>query len=96
MFEFPDGKVREVEVFHIPDTDVTGAVLGAFVITHDVTQHNLATRELAESRKLLQETIDAAPVSISIKDLHFHDLRHEAISRFFEELYAEVGDGVMG
>ena len=68
MFEFPDGKVREVEVFHIPDTDVTGAVLGAFVITHDVTQHNLATRELAESRKLLQETIDAAPVSISIKD----------------------------
>ena len=65
---FVDGREREVDIVHVPDFASTGTVRGVFVVSADMTEQNRINRELASSRRLLQQTIDAAPVAITIKD----------------------------
>lgn len=82
VIKFPEGKKNEKTVGIIPVTHELQAILDD--AKRDLKVSNPLDRmfdiSLGRFDKMWQETLEIA----GIKDLHFHDLRHEATSRLFE------------
>jgi PAS domain S-box-containing protein len=63
-----DGKTIWRHRIKAPLKDENGEVVGIVGVMEDTTEHRKAERDLLESRKLLQEVVDAIPHSIFLRD----------------------------
>lgn len=82
VIRFPEGEKTEKTVGVIPVTDDLQAILEEAKRDLGVSNPLEPMFDISLGRfdKMWQETLEIA----GIKDLHFHDLRHEATSRLFE------------
>jgi sigma-B regulation protein RsbU (phosphoserine phosphatase) len=63
-----DGREAWVSSSKLPWRDASGAVVGTFGLSRDITAHKLAEEKLADERALLHTIVDLIPSRIFVKD----------------------------
>ena len=92
VFWRKDGTSFPVEYVSTPIIEA-GAVVGAVVVFHDVTERRDAEQALHRSRKLLQDIADNTTAVIYVKDL---DGRFVFVNRRFEEIFQLTTEQIIG
>jgi len=78
----PDGRVTWLNVHKAPVMDTEGRPRGIISVGIDVTRQHEVETALQDSRRLMQEIIDAAPLVVTVKD---PDGRYVFANRFAAE-----------
>ncbi len=94
-----DGRLLEVSLLVTPTRDAAGNIVGALLISRDITEHRQAQRELrnlqgaAENRSLVMETANRVALDILASRTGVEALRHiaEAARTLAHARYAALG-----
>jgi two-component system NtrC family sensor kinase len=85
---WPDGRVTWVSTTKMPFRDTSGAIIGTFGVSHDVTERKRSEDEVYRSRQMLQSILDSVPQRVFWKD---RSLTYLGCNRAFA-LDAGLGD----
>ena len=88
-----DGAVRWVRVSAVGLLDADGSRIGQRGTGRDITERKLAEQHLAESRKFLDELINAVPDPISVKD---EQHRFVAVNHAFCRIVGCTREAILG
>jgi diguanylate cyclase (GGDEF)-like protein/PAS domain S-box-containing protein len=76
-----------------PVRDETGAVVGVFGISRDITERSQHERALAQSRAQLHTFVEQAPISVAMFD---REMRYLVASKRWRASYASGGESLIG
>ncbi len=90
--EFPRSNgLTFTEVTHVPHRDLSGRVLGVYVIVTDVTQRKLAERAIAESEARFRAIANSAPVPMWVTGANDRrEFVNQAYINFFGSSHEEA------
>jgi PAS domain S-box-containing protein len=91
--EYPDGKLRNIEITFAPDRTPDGAVRGWFALAQDTTARKRVERELADARELFNTLMQAAPFEIVFKD---REGKYLQVNRTWERNHGQTNEEVVG